>query len=152
MNQSKEKKYRYKNIKYMEENTFNDKAAAAIQKDITTVLTKLATMATITATQDDIQRIRKEVAEIKNVMATKDDVRQIREEVATIKSVMATKDDVRAIREEMAAKEDLRNYATLSDVRTIVSDAKNEILKEMDTLRGRTSRIEEKVGLAPAHA
>jgi len=89
--------------------------------------------------------IQKDINAILNTMATKEDIRQIREE-------MATKEDVRRIREEMATKEDLRSYATLSDVREIISGAKNEILKEIDRLRGRTSRVEERIGIQPARA
>ena len=104
----------------MNENTFLENLAAAIQKDITKIL---------------------------NTMATKDDIQQLRKEM-----LGEIEGSAKSIRAQMVTKEDLRNYATISDVRGIVSDAKNEILKEIDRLRGRTGRIEEKVGISPARA
>jgi hypothetical protein len=77
----------------MEGNTmFSDKFAIAIQKDLTKILT---------------------------TMATKDDIRQIREELAT----KATKEDIRGLR--------------------------NEIFQEINGIRGRVDRVEEKVGIKP---
>ena len=121
----------------MEEHTFSEDLAIAIQTDISKILAMMGTM----ATKEEVGLIRQDVATIMATMATKEDIRQLREEVDGIKGTMAT---------TMATKEDLRKYATFSDVREIVSDAKNEILREIDPLRIRISRVEEKVGIVPA--
>jgi Zn-finger domain-containing protein len=74
-------------------------------------------------------------------------------------SRMATKDDVAQLRREMATKEELGKLREeladgLGDVRTKISDVQEQIAglryaKEIDELRARVVRIEEKLDIKP---
>jgi hypothetical protein len=132
--------------------------ATMIQKDLQAIHAEMATKEDLKrfATKEDLKGFA--TKEDLKGFATKEDIRLVREE-------MATKEDIRLVREEMATKENLKRFATkedfealptYADVGNIVSEAKSEILKEMDKfkyakeideVRGRVVRIEKKLGM-----
>ena len=94
------------------------------------------------AIQEDLKAIRSDIVEIRQNMATKEDVGRLR---------METKADIRQIRREMATKADLGDFPTYNDVRSLISEAKDEIFKEMDKFKyapenRRLGRAGEKTG------
>ncbi len=84
-------------------------------------------------------------------MATKDDVALLRNDVGVLR------DDVTVLRNQMATKEELGKLREeladgLGDVRTKISDVQEQIAglryaKEIDELRARVVRVEEKLGM-----
>lgn len=104
----------------MPEIAFTEELAQAIQGDLEHILTTLPTL----ATKEDIKQIRQE-------MATKEELRLA---VADIKATMAT-------------KEDLLKLPKLEEIREIVTNANQAVLKEVDGLRVRMNRVENHLGL-----
>jgi archaellum component FlaC len=79
------------------------------------------------AIQKDLTKILGEIGGLKSDVAElKTDVATLKIDVADIKETMATKEDIRVLR--------------------------NEIFQEINGIRGRVDRAEEKVGITPAHA
>jgi hypothetical protein len=81
------------------------------------------------AIQEDLKSIRAEMVEMRQ------DITGIKEEVGGMREEMPTKADIREIRRDMATKKDLEDFPTYADVRNIVAEAKEELLKEMDKFK-----------------
>lgn len=112
-------------------------------------------------TIDDLAAsIQKEFVAIRKDMATKSELALLRGEIAGMRETMdgmretmATKKDLADLREEISTR-----FATRSELQSAVSAAKNEILeeigkikyaKEIDELRVRVQRVEQKLGIGP---
>ncbi|MBI5220942.1 MAG: hypothetical protein HY978_03885 [Candidatus Liptonbacteria bacterium] len=102
-------------------------------------LEKLAQM-----TQREFTGLRSEMAtgfaEVRSEMATKTDLQELRTE-------MATKTDLQELRTEMATKEDL--HAFTKEITVIFREEVRKInyAPEIDDLRQRMKRVEERLGL-----
>lgn len=70
------------------------------------------------------------------------------EHILTTLPTLATKEDIAQIRAEMATKEDLLKLPKLEEIREIVTNANQAVLKEVDGLRVRMNRVENHLGLA----
>ena len=99
----------------MAEITLSEKFATAIQKDITTMGTKIATMAdtldlvvTTMATKDDLWKLRQD-------MATREELRELREDIKRITDVMVSKADLEALRDELILE--IRSGKTVEELR-----------------------------------
>lgn len=103
--------------------------------------------------EDLAEAIQREFLAVRKDMAS--GFAGVRAEMATeftaVRSEMATKTDLAELREEMTTR-----FATRSEVQSAVSSAKEELLeeigkikyaKEIDELRDRVRRVEQKLGM-----
>lgn len=104
-----------------------ERYAQAIQNDIATLADNM---------KAGFQSIREE-------MAAKEDIRKVREEMVSKAEFKEVRDDVKRITDAMVSKADLE--ASMRD-----EFGKSEHARNIEDLRGRVGRIEEKLGMKPS--
>lgn len=126
-----------------------EKFAVAIHEDLRSIKTEIGGMkGEIGGMKEEITGMKGEISGMKGeISGMKGEIAGVKAEVAGIKTTMAM---------TMATKEDLENLK--GDLGTRISEAKEQLqeqinglhyAKEIDELRGRVTKVEEKVGIPP---